>query len=172
MQVTCPTCFSRYPVEAGLNDQDARRVADAIAAVPAGLGGLVLRYAGLFRSPERLLDWQRAVNIVTRVSRMIDEGEIHRGGMRIPAPPEIWQAAIEEMLGRRDGLDLPLTSDGYLKKIVREKASQRLEEQKETGARGRGVSRDTCAAEDAADKRHFKRLGELLEREGIGVKKP
>lgn len=168
MQVTCPTCFSCYPVEAGLNDPAARRVTDAIAAVPAQLGGYVLRYAGLFRSPERLLDWQRALNIVTRISRMIDEGEIHRGGMRIPAPPEIWREAIEEMLGRRDALDLPLTSDGYLKKVVREKASARLEAQNEAGARARSdVSRDVRASERAADEEHFKRLGELLDREGI-----
>jgi len=143
MQVTCPTCFARYPVEAGMNDQDARRVADAIAAVPAGLGGLVLRYAGLFRSPDRLLDWSRAVNIIERVSRMIAEGEIRRAAARAPATPAIWQEALEQMLGRRDGLDLPLTSDGYIKKVVFEIASKRAEERKDTTARSRpDVSRD------------------------------
>lgn len=152
MQTTCPCCFCSFPIEAGLNDRHARRVADAIAKVPGGLAEQVLRYAGLFRRPDSLLDWSQAVNIITRISRMIEEGEIHRAGMRIPAPPKIWREAVEEMLGRRDALDLPLTSDGYLKKVVREKASQRLEEQKERTARNRPtVSRDTCAVENGEE---------------------
>lgn len=175
MQVSCPTCFCSFPVEAGLNDRHARRVADAIAKVPGGVAEQVLRYAGLFRRPEALLDWTQAVNIITRIGRMIEEGEIHRGGMRIPAPPPIWREAIEEMLARRDGLDLPLTSDGYLKKVVREKATERFNAGKEDDARrrtaGTEVPRDNAAAERAADEAHFKRLGALLDREGIGGKK-
>jgi len=127
MQVTCPVCFARFALEAALNDADARRACQAVAALPPQLGELALQYAGLFRHEGRALSWRRVAMIVEELSKAIQSGVIRRARQQVPAPGAVWRQALEQMVTRRDLLDLPLTGHGYLYQTVFSLATKRAE---------------------------------------------
>lgn len=118
MQVTCPCCSARFPIEAALTDEAARQAVAAALKLPPGLGDLLLRYIALFRPAKRALSWDRAARLLTELSQAIDTGQVERNGRAWAAPLDHWRAALEEMLERRDKLVLPLKSHGYLFEIV------------------------------------------------------
>ncbi len=124
MQLTCPVCFARYAIEAALADDDARRAVAAAFKMPAPLGDLILRYIGLFRAPKRALSWERASRLIDDLLVPIQAGRIERHGRTWAAPIEAWKAALTEMIDRRDKLQLPLKSHGYLFEIVAAQANK------------------------------------------------
>lgn len=67
MQLTCPCCFARFPVEAALTDEAARQAVAAALKLPAPLGDLLLRYIGLFRPDKRALSWDRASRLLAEL---------------------------------------------------------------------------------------------------------
>jgi len=127
MQVTCPVCFARFALEAALTDADARRACQAVAALPPQLGELALQYAGLFRHEGRALAWRRVAAIIEELSKAVQSGIIRRARQQAPAPASVWRAALEQMVTRRDLLDLPLTGHGYLYQTVFSLATKRAE---------------------------------------------
>jgi hypothetical protein len=124
MQLTCPACFARYSIEAALSDDDARRAVAAALKMPAPLGDLVLRYIGLFRAPKRALSWDRAARLIEELLAPMQAGRVERHGRTWPAPLEAWRAALADMLDRRDKLQLPLRSHGYLFEILAAQANK------------------------------------------------
>lgn len=124
MQLTCPSCFARYSLEAALTDDDARRAVAAALKMPAPLGDLILRYIGLFRAPKRALSWDRAARLIEDLLEPMQAGRIERHGRTWSAPLEAWKAALTEMLDRRDKLQLPLKSHGYLFEIISAQANK------------------------------------------------
>lgn len=124
MQLTCPACFARYSIEAALTDDDARRAVAAALKMPAPLGDLILRYIGLFRAPKRALSWDRAARLIEDLLAPMQAGRIERHGRIWAAPLEAWRAALTEMLDRRDKLQLPLKSHGYLFEIIAAQANK------------------------------------------------
>lgn len=124
MQLTCPCCFARFAIEAALTDDDARRAVAAALKMPAPLGDLVLRYIGLFRAPKRALSWDRAARLIEELLAPMQAGRIERHGRVWAAPLEAWKAALTEMLDRRDKLQLPLKSHGYLFEVVSAQANK------------------------------------------------
>ena len=54
IQLTCPTCRTRFPVESGITDEAARQAAAALR-LPPSIGDRVLRYLGCFRPARRAL---------------------------------------------------------------------------------------------------------------------
>lgn len=140
MQLTCPCCSARYPIEAALADEAARQAVAAALQLPAPLGELLLRYIALFRPSKRALSWDRAAKLLTELSASIRASQVERNGRAWAAPQESWRAALEEMLERRDKLTLPLRSHGYLFEIVcgfAAKGEARSEQQAETDKRYR-----------------------------------
>lgn len=117
MRLTCPCCGATNSLEALLNDAAARRAVAAALALPAGLGGRLLRYLGLFRPPQRGLTWDRAAKLLDELNNMIAAGQIERHGRLWPAPHDYWRLALDEILDRRT-LTLPLKSHGYLLEIL------------------------------------------------------
>jgi hypothetical protein len=156
MQVTCPVCCARWAIESGLNDATARRAVLAAARLPVNLGELIIRYCALFRRADCGLDWGTALRIIERMSAAIADADV-------AATPEMWREALEQMLGRRDMLDLPLTGDAYVLSIVRAKARAGAEITKHADAQ----ARTTHDSEAEADARGMQRLNALLAREGL-----
>lgn len=134
MVVTCPCCFARFAIEAALTDDDARRAVAAALKMPAPLGELVLRYIGLFRPAKRALAWDRAAALIDALLLPIQAGRVERHGRMWAAPIDAWRVALNEMLDRREKLQLPLKSHGYLFEIVMAQANKteaRIERQAE-----------------------------------------
>lgn len=124
MQIACPCCHARFALEAALTDADARRAVAAALKMPAPLGDLVLRYIGLFRAPKRALSWDRAARLIEELLAPMQAGRIERHGRTWAAPLEAWRVALTEMLDRRDKLQLPLKSHGYLFEIIAAQANK------------------------------------------------
>lgn len=118
MQLTCPCCAARFPIEAALTDEQARQAVATALQLPDSLGDRLLRYMALFRPAKRALSWDRATRLLGQALTMMQAGEIERKGKAWRAPEWAWREGLEQVLARRDKLDLPLTSHGYLLEIV------------------------------------------------------
>lgn len=118
MHLICPACAARFSIEAALTDEAARTAVAAALKMPAPLGDLTLRYLALFRPHKRALSWDRAAKLLTELLAPIQAAQVERHGRAWAAPLELWRQALEQMLERRDALQLPLKSHGYLFEIV------------------------------------------------------
>lgn len=113
----CPCCQTDFPIEAGINDVAARNaVKRAFGLTP--IGDLLLGYVQLFKPEKRALSMARVVKLLDELLPMIEAGRIEHKGRVWPAPQDYWKAALEEMIGKRDTLTLPLKSHGYLLTII------------------------------------------------------
>jgi len=118
MNLTCPCCAGRFSIEAALTDDAARAAVAAALKLPAPLGDLILRYLALYRPVNRALSWDRAARLLAELLEPIHAAQLTRNGRVWPAPLELWRAALEQMLEKRDTLTLPLKSHGYLFEVV------------------------------------------------------
>lgn len=124
MNLTCPCCGGRFSIEAALTDEAARTAVAAALKLPAPLGDLLLRYLGLFRAQGRALSWDRTTRLLRELLEPIQAAQVRRHGRTWPAPLDYWRQALEQMLERREQLQLPLKSHGYLFEIVAGMASK------------------------------------------------
>jgi hypothetical protein len=118
MRVCCPVCDTEFPVEAGFAEADGKRLAAVLAGLDGVLGRTLLGYLRLWKPAKTQLRVAKAVKIAQEVAALVDTGEVRRGGIGRPATSIMWAAGIEQMLGSRDKLRLPLTSHGYLIEVV------------------------------------------------------
>jgi len=120
VKLTCPSCAARFPVEAALDDEEARRALARAFELPAPLARAVMRYLALFAPAQRALAWRRVVRLLEELLAPIRAGALERHGRSWPAPLEYWEQAIEAVLAARDAgrLRLPLRSHGYLYECV------------------------------------------------------
>lgn len=143
MQLICPCCQSVYPIEAAINDVNARNaIKRAFSLTP--IGELLLAYVQLFRPPSRVLSMSKLTRLLDQMVDMIKSGRIERNGRTWPAPQTYWQQGIEHMLATRDQLSLPLKSHGYLLTIIAT-LSEKAESRQEAHAEARkaaGTSHD------------------------------
>ena len=143
MRLTCPCCGATHSLEALLTDRAAREAVAAALELPAPLGGLLLRYLGLFRPRQHALSWERAAKLLTELQALVSAGQIERNGRIWPAPVDYWKSALDHMLQRREQLQLPLKTHGYLLEIIAgmsqkpedQRAAQTEVEQERTRAR-------------------------------------
>ena len=117
MRLTCPCCGAQNSLEAYLNDVHARNAVAAALNMP-NLGDRILRYVGLFRPRNRGLAWDRVTRLLEDLLADISAAEIQRDGRTWPAPLDAWRNAFDDLLDRRDKLDLPLSGHGYLYEII------------------------------------------------------
>lgn len=117
MRLTCPCCGAQNSLEALLNDAQARNAVAAALNLP-NLGDRILRYLGLFRPRNRGLAWDRVTRLLEDLLADISAAEIQRDGRTWPAPLDAWKIAFDDLLDRRDKLDLPLSGHGYLYEII------------------------------------------------------
>lgn len=118
MRLTCPCCGAVASLEALLTDRAAREAVGVALALPAGLGDRLLRYLGLFRPQGRALGWDRVARLLAELNEAVSARQIERNGQVWPAPLEVWQRALDQMLDNRPALVLPLKSHGYLYEII------------------------------------------------------
>lgn len=133
MQLICPCCQTAFPIEAGINDVNARNaIKRAFSLTP--IGDQLLAYVQLFKPESRVLSMTKLTKLLDELVEMIKEGKIKRNGRTWPAPQAYWQQAIDQMLSSRDQLNLPLKSHGYLFTIISgyaDKTEGKVEEQSE-----------------------------------------
>lgn len=99
-------------------DAQAREAVSAALDLPGALGDRLLRYLGLFRSPSRALAWDRVGRLLRELLDPIKAGRVERNGRAWIAPMAAWEAALDDILDKRDKLQLPLRTHGYLFEIV------------------------------------------------------
>lgn len=121
MHLTCPTCAERFPLAAGLADEDGKRLAALFAIMEPVLGRAVISYLRCFKPPRQALRTARAVRVVAELQALVETGDVcrdERGGVRRPATPALWAAGIEQLLAAPGKLNLPLANHHYLRAIV------------------------------------------------------
>lgn len=140
MKLSCPGCGAVFSLDALLGNEGAREAVMAAMQLPAPLGGQMIRYLALFRPAQRQLSLDRVANLLNELLPMIAAARIERNGRICSAPQDYWRMAMEDMLGKRDMLTLPLKSHGYLLTIIEGygiKAETRKEQQHEDRLAGR-----------------------------------
>lgn len=151
MKILCPSCGATHSADGILSDAEARTALLIAAELPADLGPLCIRYLGLFRPGKRALSWDRARKLLDELAEQIRAGTIRRRGRDWPVPAGAWRTALQTMLDKRDSLDLPLKSHGYLLEIVAgiaDKAEGAAERAIETA---RQASRPASKPDDAIE---------------------
>lgn len=120
MRLTCSACQAEQSLEVMVGrEADARALAAFIEGnVP--LGAVLVRYIALFRPAKRRLSLARTVALFDELQPDLVRGAITRKGRDWAAPPELWRAAIDQVLANRDKgtLALPLTGHGYLYEVL------------------------------------------------------
>lgn len=164
MRLTCPCCGVTLSLDAMAADGCAREVMAIALQFPAGLGDRVVRYLALFRPKGRGLAWHRAKRLLLELVEPIERGTVERHGRVWPAPADYWRAALDEILAKRDTLQLPLKSHGYLLEILvglaqraEAAAEQKREQEKRSGLRSPDpLARTREAAAPAEMPRHVR----------------
>lgn len=119
-------------------DAEARQALMMAAEMPADIGPLVLRYLGLFRPRARSLAWSRALRLMTDIHEWLRTGRIRRRGRDWQVTADSLRWALEEVLRRRDKLELPLEDHAYLLEVLASAADRseaRAEAQREAERR-------------------------------------
>lgn len=119
MKLVCPSCGLTASAEAWENDAVAREVLVAVAALPAPVPAVALRYLALFRPDKQALRWQKAGKIVSDLAKSVQISHVQvQGKVARPCPPRIWAAAMEQMVERRESIRRPLPNHNYLKQVA------------------------------------------------------
>ncbi len=167
MRLTCMACGAHGSLELFTADPDARRLAELVAKLPADVGPVAVRYLGLFRPLKRGLTWDRAVKIAAEIVAMVEAGAVEMRGRRYPASASSFANAMQQMLDHRERLELPMTSHGYLIRIVagespREaaRAEVRQQDDQRQASQNRAGLQTRAIAELSSEIARRKRFGE------------
>jgi hypothetical protein len=109
MQLNCPCCHARFPLEAALQDDAARDVMGLIGPMDASLARLLITYIGFFRAGGRSLAWDRALKLMRTAVEL--------------APPQLLEPALVEANASLDEKRaqagwVPLAGHNYLKRVI------------------------------------------------------
>lgn len=124
MNGTCQTCGTVAPIEWFLAEAEHRQICAALIELPKDVQAVVFHYLGLFRPVTgRAIAAKKAGRLLVEIKSMVGTGyvQIDKKPAR-PCPPRIWAKAIEQMVERRDRLNLPMPNHNYLKSIAYELA--------------------------------------------------
>lgn len=114
----CPSCGAKAPLDAFLQDRHARQALVAALRVAPGLEDRVLQYLQLFAPPQRAIRMERLARLLEELAAELEARAVSRNGRRFEAPVECWARALDEVIGRRDRLSLPLKDHAYLREVV------------------------------------------------------
>lgn len=120
MKTNCPTCGSTNSLDTLLAFSEASKAFAAAVKLHGKLGTPLINYLGLFRSVNRALKFERALNLLNEITPQIQSKQIQFNRQNFPAPESAWVWAINIMLERRDRgeLDRPLQNHNYLYKVI------------------------------------------------------
>ncbi len=123
-QAICPACGAFGAPELFLGEAMKREAIAKALRMPSPLAQQIQTYIGLFRPPKRGHIIDRVTSLLENLLTYIEPRKVTRNGRTLPAPVAIWQAALDDMLSRRDKLRLPLKDHGYLLEVVMSKADE------------------------------------------------
>ena len=176
MNLACPGCGLKFPVEAGVEDADARGA--LVVSLELGLPAcLVVRYLALFRPRERALSHTRLRRLLEDLLDIQKAGSVRRKGREWAVPLEALSRGLETVVERGAGLDLPLRDHAYLKEVLARSADKaeadaerKLEEDRQREARARSstdgpahISGSTPASREVAA-RHISQMKDIVGR--------
>lgn len=118
MRLTCPACGGIMSLDVALGNEGAREAIMLALQLPAPLGKILIQYVAMFRPATRQLSFDRVASLLGELQPMIEAAKIERHGRVWPAPYDYWKTALEDILSKRDKLQLPLKSHGYLLEII------------------------------------------------------
>lgn len=121
MRVVCPVCSAEFPIEAGLLEDDGKRLAAILAELEPALARAALSYLRFFKPARTALRTVRAIKLLQELLGLVRAGSVcrdERGGVHRPATAAMWVAGIEQMIAQGGSLELPLSSHVYLRKVV------------------------------------------------------
>lgn len=140
MRVSCPSCNAECTLDVLLNHQLARQAVARLVKLSLPFGAAAVQYVALFKPASRALSFDRIATLLDELHTDISRGAITRKGREWPADADVWKAAIDIVLAKRDAQDLrlPLAGHGLLHEVIVglvEKAEQRSESQREADRR-------------------------------------
>lgn len=118
MRLRCPCCGASMSLDALIAHDDARAALTALAALGDDLTRITLKYLGLFRPEKSELSFARVGKLVDDLLPDIRRGSIRRHGSEHPAPRAAWLWALQEVIGARARLELPLRNHAYLYQVL------------------------------------------------------
>ena len=121
MQVTCPCCHARFPLDAALADDSARAALEEMGQLGGDVARLAIGYLGCFRPAGRALAWSRAVKLLRELSEAMHEHYLRRSGRLWRVTREQWVEALGIVVERhhQGQITLPLKDHGYLFEVAR-----------------------------------------------------
>ncbi|MEN9628605.1 MAG: hypothetical protein RJA10_1832 [Pseudomonadota bacterium] len=140
MRVSCPSCNAECTLDVLLNHQLARQAVARLVKLSLPFGAAAVQYVALFKPASRALSFDRIATLLDELHTDISRGAITRKGREWPADADVWKAAIDIVLAKRDAQDLrlPLAGHGLLHEVIVglvEKAEARSEAQREADRR-------------------------------------
>ena len=120
MNGTCQTCGTVAPIEWFLAEAEYRQICASLVELPKDVQAVVFHYLGLFRpATGRAIAAKKAGRLLAEIRTMVTTGyvQVDRKAAR-PCPTRIWALAMEQMVERRDRLNLPMPNHNYLKSIA------------------------------------------------------
>lgn len=109
MNLTCPCCHAKYPLEASLDGEAAGEL-QLLIAKAGPLARPLIAYLGLFRSKTRALSFDRAVRLGSEVLELATDPR----GLAVAL-----SETVEAIRAKRDqGQVKPLTNHNYLKRVL------------------------------------------------------
>ena len=132
MNLVCPICQAEYPLAAAMNDVAARQAVVKAFSLTQ-MGDRLIAYVALFKPAKQALSMVRLAKLLDGLVDMVKAGQIKKNGNTYAAPQQYWMQAIDQMLGNRQSLSLPLKNHNYLIAIIAS-ASEKVEAKKEADA--------------------------------------
>ena len=129
-QAICPVCGAFGAPEIFLAEAIRREAIAKALRMPAPLAMQIQVYIGMFRPPQRGHSLDRVERLLGELLEPIEAGRVKVNGRNWPAPVEVWKAALDQMISRRDKLTLPVKNHNYLFEVVAGE-SDRIEAQAE-----------------------------------------
>ncbi len=127
MQLVCPCCHARFPIEAALNDAEARAaIEEVVRHFGDEVARLSVRYLGTFRPAKRVLAWSRFARLLRVLAETMASDHLERNGRPWRVTREQWAEALGVVVGRHQAgqLTLPMKDHGYLFEVARRLADR------------------------------------------------
>lgn len=106
MQLICPCCHTRYPIDAANQDEAARDLLALRGTLPPRCWSPLIAYLGLFRSETRALAWDRALKLAREVMALNAD------------PGKLENALVETVESLRLKAGPPLKNHNYLRRVL------------------------------------------------------
>ncbi len=110
----CPNCRSRFPLEAAVQDAEARRALAAALGLPDPVARRVVPYLSLHAPRNKSMAWSKTARLLQELVTLISRAEVKRG--HNPARTVTiaqWAIALDECLNAHDEGRLELPLDGH-----------------------------------------------------------